>query len=156
MIDLEKVKMVLYDFDDTLCIHEDHSSSKDSDAEYDVRVLKDGYKAWPNARPNSHMGMFMQKCKEHSIRQGLISATVSYQHDVAKHEWVCHNYGIALENFCVGTFEDKLRIMIAISTAYDIPREQILIIDDLYENLERAANNGFMAATPMEVVNFMG
>ena len=55
----------------------------------------------------------------------------------------------------MGKIENKLDMMIALAEAYEIPRKQILIIDDYWLTLERATNAGFMAASPMEVVNFV-
>ena len=155
MIDFNLIKFVLFDFDDTLCIHKKHSSNSQDDLEYDKKVLLMGSRAWNNMDKSIHMQKFMNVCKKKNIRMGLISATCSFQHSQGKHDWVFAQYGVDLENFCVGTFEDKLRIMIAISEAYEIPRNQILIVDDLWENLERAANNDFMACSPMEVVNYI-
>lgn len=40
MIKLNKIKLILWDFDDTLCFHSDHRSPKDEfDTEYNVKVL---------------------------------------------------------------------------------------------------------------------
>lgn len=46
-------------------------------------------------------------------------------------------------------------MMLAISDACSIQRERILIVDDFWENLERAANNGFSACSSMEVVDYI-
>jgi FMN phosphatase YigB (HAD superfamily) len=43
----------------------------------------------------------------------------------------------------------------AISKAYDLPPENILIVDDMVDVVSDAANAGFMACSPMEVVNLM-
>lgn len=154
MINIENTKIVLLDFDDTLCIHENHQGDED-DSIYNKNILKIGIDTWSNCSPNIHLKRFMEECIKRNIKLGLISATMSYPHMKAKNDWVLDNYGIELENYCVGTYEGKVKIMIAISDAFNIPREQILIIDDLYENLERAAKNGFMACTPMEIVNYI-
>lgn len=42
MLNLNKVKLVLWDFDDTLCIHEFHGSDVDSEHRYNVDVLIHG------------------------------------------------------------------------------------------------------------------
>lgn len=155
MINLDNTELVLFDFDDTLCIHRNHKDTEEGEHKYNVNILRHGEFTWKDCDISIHMKKFMQKCNEKDIRMGLISATMSYLHSQAKHDWVLENYEIDLENYCVGTFEGKLKMMLAISDAYSIQRERILIVDDLYENLGRAANNGFSACTPMEVVNYI-
>lgn len=155
MINLDNIQLVLFDFDDTLCIHKDHRSSEVKDLQYNINVLRIGADTWNDCDTNPHMKLFMDICADKYIRMGLISATMGYIHSQAKHDWVLSKYGIDLENYCVGTFENKLKIMQAISLAFDIPKNRILIVDDLYENLVRAANDGFQACNPMEVVNYI-
>lgn len=155
MLVLENIKVVLWDFDDTLCIHKFHGSDSDSEHMYNVDVLLHGKDAWNTGKPNIYMKRFMKLCSDKGIKQGLISSTTSYKHAIGKCDWVKDNYGVELENFCVGTFEAKLDMMLAIADAYNYERDAILIVDDFWENLERAANNGFQACTPMEIVNFI-
>lgn len=155
MIDFGKIKMVLFDFDDTLAIHEWHDNSPEEQLKYDKSVLTDGAGAWSHLRPSRHMSEFMKSCAEANIKMGLISAGMSFQHLKGKADWVKEVYGYKLENYCVGRVEAKLDMMIALAEAYEIPRNQILIVDDYWLTLERAANAGFMAASPMEVVNFV-
>ena len=64
-------------------------------------------------------------------------------------------YNIELENFCVGYAEGKIEMMNAIHSAYGYDKNEILIVDDLYPTLEKAANEGFQACTPMEIVNYI-
>lgn len=97
----------------------------------------------------------MKLCVDANIRIGLISATMSFKHMKGKADWVNETYGYELENCCVGTPEEKIDMMIALSEAYEIPRNQILIVDDYWLTLERVVNAGFMTASPMEVVNFI-
>lgn len=49
----------------------------------------------------------------------------------------------------------KLGIMIAIAEAFGFEHDEILLVDDLWENLERAADNGFQSASPVEVINYV-
>lgn len=155
MINLDKLKIVLYDYDHTLCIHTYHNASDDTTHEYNINVILNGKEAWSTCKPNKHMKEFMELCKSKGIRQGLISATHSNKHGNSKNEWVLDRYGIELENFCVSTSEDKIEMMKAIADAYNYERYEILIVDDYYATLELAANNNFQACSPMEIVNFI-
>lgn len=153
MIDLSKVKVVLYDFDDTLCIHKNHQCF-DANT-YNTDILLYGPETFKMCKPNSAMKEFMNLCKSKNIRQGLASHVLSVKHADAKNKWVKKEYGIELEDYCVGHAEGKVEMMNAIHSAYGYSKDEILIIDDLYPTLEKAANEGFQACTPMEIVNYI-
>ena len=154
MIRFDLLKMVLYDFDDTLCIHTNHTSNEDQVHRHEVDVLVHGKDTWNGGSINNHMKEFMKLCTKFGLRQGLISATTPH-HSAPKCEWVEANYGIKLENFCVSRAEDKSRTMWAIKDAYNYRRDQVMIVDDYWKVLEMAANAGFQAYSPMQIVNYI-
>lgn len=49
----------------------------------------------------------------------------------------------------------KLGMLIAVAKAFGYARDEILLVDDMCSNLERAADNGFQAASPVEVINLV-
>lgn len=155
MIDIQKVKMILWDFDDTLCFHSDHSSPLDEfDTEYNVGVLLN-QDVYSTCDMNYTIKRFMDYAKRENKRQGLISGVTCFIHASNKENWVKEHYDIVLENYCVGSQEMKLGMMLAIAKACDYTRDEILLVDDVWENLERAADNGFQSATPVEIINFV-
>ena len=155
MIDLKNLKLVLYDFDDTLCIHKYHEDNDDLDHLYNINILVGGSEAFNDGSISLFMKKFIDVCSRMNIRQGLISASLSYKHFEAKNEWVRRNYDIQLENFCVGSARGKIDMITAIADAYCFDKNEILIVDDFWETLEKAANLGFQACTPMEIVNYI-
>ena len=82
--DLSKVKLVLWDFDDTLCIHSWHGNNDNQTHDYNTRVLREGTGAWSQCKPSKTMKRFMDVLCEKNIKQGLISATTSAKHMIAK------------------------------------------------------------------------
>lgn len=155
MLVLDSICMVLFDFDDTLCIHDNHSDGYPSEQQYNIDVLLHGKDYWQTSKPNKHMLEFMNECKRRSVRMGLMSAAQSYVHMVSKNEWVQREYGIDLENFCVGKPAEKAEMLVVISSAFSLPKESILLVDDCYSTLCEASAAGFQACTPMEIVNFV-
>lgn len=152
MIDLEKVKMVLWDFDDTLCIHTRHTSAKDEfDTEFNVKVLR-GDDPYVNCIVNEDLVSILRDIAKRGIRQGLISATRCYIHAKNKATWVREMYGVPFDNYCVGDFRMKCGIMIAIAQANGWQHDEILIVDDYYKNVTEAADCGFQSATPLEMI----
>lgn len=155
MIDMDKVKIALFDFDDTLCIHAQHG---DEEEDHFVKNMILGKDHWTEKGcvPNKQIHSFLLYCKGIYVRIGLISWTGSFLHMKTKQKWAEEKYHpVKFENFCVGTLEGKIEIMQGLCEAYGYAREQILIVDDLYKTLSVAENRGFQACTPMEVVNFV-
>ena len=170
MIDFKKLKIVLFDFDDTIALHSDHSHSSGlSESEFYSQLLTYGPAFFNNLQTNKHMRMFMDLCNKHGIRMGLISYASSNIIMQTRIQWVYQKYGYELENYCVGSREGKLDMLKAIQQTYWkgnktvgpndtgilYSTRQILIIDDVGQTLQEAADNNFSACTPMEVVNFI-
>ena len=72
MIDFKNLKIALFDFDDTIALHSDHSSGL-SESEFYSQLLTYGPAFFNNLQTNKHMRMFMDLCNKHGIRMGLIS-----------------------------------------------------------------------------------
>lgn len=104
---------------------------------------------------NNSIKRFIDYAKHENKRQGLISGVDCFIHARNKENWVKEHYGIELENYCVNSQEMKLGVLIAIAEAFDYARDEILLVDDVWNNLERAVDNGFQSATPVEVINFV-
>ena len=154
MIDLDTLKIVLFDFDDTLAIWNNHKGTPD-DADYISRVIDFGTVTWSQCKPNKQMKIFMQMCVDRNIRIGLISQTCTVLHMLGKQQWVKENYGFELENFCVSSMPFKVEMLKAIEKSYGYRKNEIAIVDDFYEHTTNAANADFCSYTPMEIVNFI-
>ena len=153
MINFDKLEMVLFDFDNTLCIHTEQG---DTDyVQFCSNVLLNREKAWLDCSPSPHMKKFMDICQKRYISMGLISAASEYFTMLYKAKYVLEHYGVALENFCVGKIELKVPMMKVISEAYNIEPGNMLIVDDYVPILDSAIDAGFQACSPMEVVNFV-
>lgn len=154
MLKLINTKIALFDFDDTLCIHEKHGPS--GHREY-IKDMILGIDHWTDhgCTINAQLKSFMDICITQGIRIGLISYTDSYLHMQMKQKWVEENYQVKIENFCVGSFEMKIDLMQGLCDAYQYAPDEILFVDDALANLEAAEASGFQACTPMEVVNYI-
>lgn len=150
-----RIEMVLFDFDDTLCIHNEHGYSIDKERLFYERVLLKSTKLWENCSINEQLKSFMCLCKKNNIQMGLISALSICASSALKVNWVKENYGFELENYCVGSPGEKTEMLIALSNIHNIPREHIMIIDDLYSTIDSASNKGFVAVSPMQIVNYV-
>lgn len=149
----KRLKLVLFDFDDTLAVHEGHLSC--SKLIYLTCIHSDNADPWKGTKKNVQLEKIMNLCVKNNIEIGLISATTSYTAGKRKEEWVLDNYGIACENFCVGDSEQKIIEMQALANARGLDNSEIAIIDDYYKTVESAADARFVACTPLEIVNFI-
>lgn len=155
MINLDNVKLILLDFDDTLCIHSKHFEEDTKYTQYSLTQALKGETVYnDNYKPNLQLKVFLHYCVGKGILLGLMSKIDSYIKGTIKLKWVKDNYNVELENFCVSSFDMKLNMLKSISEAYNLKNNEILIIDDYWETLEKAEYNGFQAASPMEIINW--
>lgn len=150
---MERLELVLFDFDDTLAVHTNHVCRP---SELYLNAIHDKmHDPWKTATTNKQLATFMHACVQEGKRVGLISATESYLASARKVEWVNKNYNVLCENYCVGEPEAKLQEMLALATANDLAPDQVAIIDDYWLVLEAAASEGFIACSPLEIVNYI-
>lgn len=154
MIDLNKVKIVLFDFDETLCAHEGHTTNIDN-VGYTASLLEKGAHHFTEDEKNIQMAEFIDLCVERGIEVGVISACASSIEMEAKCQWATEVYKHPFKNYCVGTAEHKICMLEALSRVHAVWKSEIAIVDDLIFTVSRAADAGFTAWTPMEVVNYV-
>lgn len=162
MKDFEKVKLVAFDFDDTLFAHTEHvSESENEEVQYLLKCLSakqnfiSNNEVWGNCTTNQNFEVLFNYCKCHKIIIGLISGTSAYVCAEQKVEYVEEKYGYKLNNWCVASQTEKIPMLKALATLHNLNPEQILIVDDNYKVLTTAGDNGFQCATPIEMVNFV-
>lgn len=150
-MNLENLKMVFFDFDDTLCIHTKHQT----DSDYSRKLFKYGFDVYDDCESSPHMKKLLDLCVEQGIRVGLMSCVACYQHAETKRIWVADNYGVELENFCVGVQEAKSEMLEKFVKAVGYAPDEVALVDDWWYHLERVSNLGFRAYSPLQVVNFI-
>ena len=152
MINLDNLNMVLFDFDDTLYIHDHHYHGLQNTLELSILA---GDQVYKDDRINTQMKEFVQMCDKADILLGLLSATPYMVTANEKIRWANRVYGVTFENYCVGDAEHKVKMLELLSTANHFKPESIAIVDDLGSTLHAAEKHGFTALTPMEVVNYV-
>ena len=152
---LENLEMVLFDFDDTLAVHSQGHRISDHLMEY-LSYIHSGEtfpKSWNKSKPNLQLKKFMDYLAYKNIPMGLISGVRDCKTAERKIKWVKENYGYLLENYCVSSQEQKIIELKVLAKVNRLHENQIAIIDDLYPNLEKAESEGFVALSPMQIVN---
>lgn len=147
---VDDLKVVCFDFDDTLCIHSErvdegmfkYLCSMHADSDY-----------WKDSEANLQLKLFMDYLHAQGIKMCLIGGVDSFKESERKIKWVKENYGYWLENYCVCSQEQKIVELKVLAKVNMLHENQIAIIDDMYPNLEKAESDGFIALSPMQVVN---
>lgn len=147
---VDDLKVVCFDFDDTLCIHSErvdkgmfkYLCSMHADNDY-----------WKDSEANLQLKLFMDYLHAQGTKMCLIGGVDSFKEAERKIKWVKENYGYLLENYCVSSQEQKIIELKVLAKVNRLHENQIAIIDDLYPNLEKAESEGFVALSPMQVVN---
>ena len=101
------------------------------------------------------MAEFIDLCVERGIQIGVISACSSAIEMEAKCQWATEVYKHPFKNCCVDTAERKIDMLEALSRVHAVWKSEIAIVDDLIFTVSNAADAGFTAWTPMEVVNYV-
>lgn len=105
MINFNKLKIVLFDFDETLAnwtnriftddietrqakmiVYNEHISNENSKKQFVNEPY--GINPWAACEKNQQLEEFMKICRNHNIRMGLISAVNSYPAMIGKQNWV--------------------------------------------------------------------
>jgi hypothetical protein len=157
-LDIDRFSIIAVDFDDTLCIHSSYVRDEltDGGMDYIDKHLQDT-EQYPESicKVNNQMKLYLNTAEILNKDIGLISATYTAIQAANKLKWVEKNYGIQMENWCVGRGSNKIPMLEALMRAKGCQRSQILFIDDMREYLLEAQQHGFVAATPMEIVNYV-
>lgn len=152
---LENLKMVLFDFDDTLAVHSQGHRISDHLMKYMINVHSGSKELWNTSKPNLQLKKFMDYLTYKNIPMGLISGVHDCKSAERKIEWVKENYGYSLENYCVSSQEQKMIELSTIAEVNGFHESQIALVDDYYENLGNAEKMGFTTFSPMEIVNLV-
>lgn len=147
---VDDLKVVCFDFDDTLCIHSErvgkgmfkYLCSMHADNDY-----------WKDSEANLQLKLFMDYLHAQGTKMCLIGGVDSFKEAERKVQWVREKYGYSLENCCVSKQELKVVELEAIAELGGFYKKQIALVDDMYQNLEKAESEGFVALSPMQVVN---
>lgn len=139
---VDDLKVVCFDFDDTLCIHSErvdkgmfkYLCSMHADNDY-----------WKDSEANLQLKLFMDYLHAQGTKMCLIGGVDSFKEAERKIKWVKENYGYLLENYCVSSQEQKIIELKVLAKVNRLHENQIAIIDDLYPNLEKAESEGFVA-----------
>lgn len=155
MLDLDKIKLAVFDYDDTLCIHQRYLNDSRYRGEANSLLILRGEDEWKDCLPPEFMKKFISICYNKDIDMGLISCTDTYIRAEAKLKWVYDNYGVRMKNYCVGRQDLKIPMLQDLKDAFKLRKEEILFIDDMYLHIDTAHEKGFISCSPAEIACYI-
>lgn len=161
MINIDNVKIAVFDFDDTLCIHKYHGSTTRI-PNFMQKCLEGNY-PWNQydqhddeyGSPSSIMRVFIKMCEHRGIPMFVCSATNMSVIGKSKTDWVNFMYQCSMENICVSSWDKKAEMMLELARYHNVGPDEVLVIDDYFAVLDMAGDLGFQTATPIEVSQFL-
>lgn len=150
-MNLDNIKIVIFDFDDTLAIHKDKDYSKhrkESENKYLSYYLnayknpKDFYETIEPCIKSEVLYNFISKLRVHGIKMYCLSGMKFSFHLKAKQSFIDKHYGNDIEVISTASQQLKVEGVKIIQKFNDCKLEEILFIDDRSDVINLLNSNG--------------
>lgn len=150
-INLEKIKVVIFDFDDTLAIHEDKDYGKhcreneDKYLSYYLNAYKNPKIFYEDIEPcvkSEVLYKFINNLRKKNIKMYCLSGMKFSFHLKAKQNFINKHYGNDIEVISTSTQELKLDGLKIIQRLNSCDLEEILFIDNREDVIKLLNSNG--------------
>ena len=159
-LNLDNIKVVIFDFDGTLAIHRDKDFVKHRNESEDKRL---NYYSNAYQNPNSFyeeiepcdkseiLYNLIEELRNKNIKMYCLSGMKFSFHFKAKHDFINKQYGNDIELISVGTQQLKLDGIKIISKVNNCNLDEILFIEDLEDTVSYLKGNGVNAININEI-----
>lgn len=158
----EHIRLIFFDFDDTLFTHYTNQRFRDDDIimtsllQTEAKEQGSGYKVYDIlGKPNQLMREFVEE-ETDKIPKFCITWVADSIMLKFKKQWLDKYYPRKITDL-VGTSspERKMKTMQIIASAYGVPTNEVLFVDDKYDTVAQAIKYGFCGMTTVEVMTKM-
>ncbi len=156
------IRLIFFGFEDTLFIHYTNQRFRDDDIimtsllQTEAKEQGSGYKVFDTiGKPNQLMREFVEE-ETDKIPKFCITLTADSVIPKFQKQWLDKYYPGKITDL-VGTSspERKIKTMQIIASAYGVPSNKVLFVDDKYDTVAQAIKHGFCAMTTIEVMTKM-
>lgn len=156
------IRLIFFGFEDTLFIHYTNQRFRDDDIimtsllQAEAKEQGSGYKVFDTiGKPNQLMREFIEE-ETDKIPKFCITLTADSIIPKFQKQWLDKYYPGKITDL-VGTSspERKMKTMQIIASAYGVPSNKVLFVDDKYDTVAQAIKHGFCAMTTIEVMTKM-
>lgn len=146
MLDLNRIKLALFDFEDALCVPTERAG-------HDLNWL--GHNTFAYCVAPQFMKQFVGDCMRRGIDIGLVSDADTYLIAASMLLWANETYGVEFENYMVSGWKQKVPMLHKLQASLQLAPHQILYIDSNSLSLKFASNDGFTACSPAEIAYYL-
>lgn len=161
-LNLSKIKVAIFDFDNTLAIHKDQNylkkrrSSEDKLLDYYLNAYLNQNSFYESIEECNISNLtLINILRKNGVKLYCLTGTEFSFHIKAKEYFVHKKYGNDIEIFAVGNQQFKLSATKIISKINKCGLDEILFVDDLVENVDMLNNAGIKAIVSADVINFI-
>ena len=156
------IRLIFFGFEDTLFIHYTNQRFRDDDIimtsllQTEAKEQGSGYKVFDTiGKPNQLMREFVEE-ETDKIPKFCITLTADSIIPKFQKQWLDKYYPGKITDL-VGTSspERKIKTMQIIASAYGVPSNKVLFVDDKYDTVAQVIKHGFCAMTTIEVMTKM-
>ena len=156
------IRLIFFGFEDTLFIHYTNQRFRDDDIimtsllQTEAKEQGSGYKVFDTiGKPNQLMREFVEE-ETDKIPKFCITLTADSIIPKFQKQWLDKYYPGKITDL-VGTSspERKIKTMQIVASAYGVPSNKVLFVDDKYDTVAQAIKHGFCAMTTIEVMTKM-
>ena len=156
------IRLIFFGFEDTLFIHYTNQRFRGDDIimtsllQTEAKEQGSGYKVFDTiGKPNQLMREFVEE-ETDKIPKFCITLTADSIIPKFQKQWLDKYYPGKITDL-VGTSspERKIKTMQIIASAYCVPSNKVLFVDDKYDTVAQAIKHGFCAMTTIEVMTKM-
>ncbi len=153
-MNIENIKVVIFDFDDTLAIHRDkdfdihRNESEDKRLGYYLTAYQNPdtfYEEIETCDKSEILYNLIQELRNKNIKMYCLSGMKFSFHFKAKQNFINKYYGNDIELVSAGTQQLKLDAIKIIAKANNCSLDEIIFIEDLEETIESLKENGINA-----------
>lgn len=156
------IRLIFFGFEDTLFIHYTNQRFRDDDIimtsllQTEAKEQGSGYKVFDTiGKPNQLMREFVEE-ETDKIPKFCITLTADSIMLKFKKQWLDKYYpGKITDLVGTGSPERKIKTMQIIASAYGVPSNKVLFVDNKYDTVAQAIKHGFCAMTTIEVMTKM-
>ena len=159
-INLEDIKVAIFDFDDTLAIHKDsnflkhHNESEEKLWDYYMNAYLNSKSFYETIEPcflSDSLYKLINILRKNNVKMYCLSGMKFSFNFKAKEQFVHKFYGSDIEMISTQTQESKVDAVKIIQRINNCNLNEIIFVDDLKENVIRLNEIGTYAILPCEV-----
>lgn len=145
---LNHIKIAVFDFDDTLSIHDNKSWAEQRTDDYYIQAYlrpEDFYDSIEPCHPSKKLQEIVQFCRANGIDMYCLSGMRFSLHYKAKETFINEYYGADVKLVSSASQELKADVLHMLAKIHNCSKNEVLFVDDLPTNISSLVELGYWA-----------